>query len=407
MRFGKFLFLSTAVTFAAAGIGSINDFANYPGMVELIQANTKSYSSNFKNTFVDGPIYKGDGTAYGDARSGGNCLFPKKEYYKDMMYAALNNKQYNLDMGCGLCALVVSTSNPYKAIRVRIIDQCPECEHGSLDFSDIAFKALSNKTPDRIKISWALIPCDIDVNEYPALVEKNSPIKFQFKSGSTQFWSEIQVFNTRYPVVKVEAMVDGKYETLNRRAYNYWGRPTNGGFGPGPYQIKVTLADSTVIEAKNVEMAIPAVAGDDEGDHFSSGTQTILKTGSTSSGSSSSGGSNGSKTTIKKTTTVASSNTSTSAKCPSSMLKQGYSCCEENNCDIYYQDNDGDWGVNYKSQWCGRRFDCANSSAASDCPTKFTRMGYNCCKSCNIVLTDSTGNWGVENNQWCGLKNSC
>jgi len=367
MNFKKIALISSLVTIASAGVGNISAFSKYPGIVDLIQANTKNYSSNFKNTFVDGPIYSGDGTAYGDATSGGNCLFPKKEYYKDMMYAALNNKQYNIDMGCGLCALVVSTSDPYKAIRVRIIDQCPECEHGSLDFSDKAFKALSGKDPARIKITWALIPCDIDVNEYPALVKPDSPIKFQFKSGSTEFWGEVEVFNTRYPVAKVDFLSGGSYVSLYRRAYNYWAL-NSGGFGKGPYTFRVTLADSTVIEAKGVTMALPAVAGDDEGDHFSTGTQTIVKKGSTSSGSSSGASNNNAKTTrkttVKKTTTTTkkSSNTSTSEQCPNSITRQGYKCCENNNCNIYYKDGDGDWGITNSLQWCGIRYNCPNTT---------------------------------------------
>eukprot|EP00833_Pecoramyces_ruminatium_P012833 jgi/Orpsp1_1/1186865/evm.model.d7180000053770.1 len=98
MNFRKIALINSVVTIVSAAVGNISAFSKYPGMVDLIQANTKNYKSNFKYTFVDGPIYSGDGTAYGDATSGGNCLFPKKEYYNDMMYAALNNKQYNLDM---------------------------------------------------------------------------------------------------------------------------------------------------------------------------------------------------------------------------------------------------------------------------------------------------------------------
>jgi len=422
MNFKKLTLINSIIAAVSAATGSISAFSRYPGIVDLIEANTKNYKNNFKYTFVDGPIYSGDGTAYGDATSGGNCLFPKKEYYNDMMYAALNNKQYNTDMGCGLCALVVSTSNPYKPIRVRIIDQCPECAHGSLDFSDKAFKALSNKTPDRIKITWALIPCDIDVNEFPALVKPNSAIKFQFKSGSTEFWGEVQVFNTRYPVAKVEFLSGGKYVGLYRRAYNYWAL-NSGGFGAGPYTFRVTLADNTVIEAKNVKMVIP---GNDEGDDFSSGTQTIINKGSTSSGSINSSNNKvtankavANKVTVTKKVTTTKAKSSSSSKnnatskdkCPSSMLRQGYKCCEINNCNIYHKDGDGDWGLDRNLKWCGIRFECKNTinkpTSDSSCSKKFNQMGYKCCNSCNAVYTDSTGRWGVENRQWCGIRNDC
>ena len=61
-------------------------------------------------------------------------LFPKAEYYKDMMLAAINKAQYFDDLGCGAWAVVISISNPYQAIGVRILDQCPECAHGFFRF---------------------------------------------------------------------------------------------------------------------------------------------------------------------------------------------------------------------------------------------------------------------------------
>jgi len=273
--FNTFFVNSLLLTLAQCGVinkrsskASLNDFSKYSGISELISANT----AKFQNIFKDGPIYSGEGTAYGSATNGGNCLFPKKEYYKDMMYAAINKDQFINDLGCGACALVVSTSNPFKPIRVRIIDQCPECKHGDLDFSDKAFKALTNQSPARVKITWALIPCDLPIPNYPALVQKGSKIKFQFKVGSTAHWTEVQVFNTRYPVAKVELKVNGSFIKLKRRDYNYWYREGNTGFGSGPFDFRVTLADGSVIKATGVKLTIP---GDDEGDAYDTGKQTV------------------------------------------------------------------------------------------------------------------------------------
>jgi len=30
-----------------------------------------------------------------------------------------------------------------------------------------------------------------------------------------------------------------------------------------------------------------------------------------------------------------------------------------------------------------------------------------CCQGCNVIEEDASGKWGVENNQWCGIKDSC
>lgn len=267
--------LLTAISLIFAAVGDISAFDDYPEIQDIIKTYSKNYKSKFTKIFTDGPIYSGDGTAYGSPTNGGNCLFPKDEYYKDMMLAAINHDQYIDDLGCGLCAVVVSTSNPFKPIRVRVLDRCPECAHGSLDFSDKAFKALTNMDPARVKITWALIPCDIDIAEYPALVEKDSKIKFQFKQGSTQFWFQVEVFNTKYPVSKVEMKINDEFIEMERERYNYWARPEANGvdIGNGPYTFRVTLADSTTILAENVEMVVPE---DDEDEGFSSGTQTII-----------------------------------------------------------------------------------------------------------------------------------
>ena len=263
--------LLTAISLIFAAVGDISAFDDYPEIQNIIKTYSKNYKSKFTKIFTDGPIYSGDGTAYGSPTNGGNCLFPKDEYYKDMMLAAINHDQYIDDLGCGLCAVVVSTSNPFKPIRVRVLDQCPECAHGSLDFSDKAFKALTNMDPARVKITWALIPCDVEIADYPPLVT-NPNIKFQFKTGSSQWWFQVQVFNTRYPVAEVEMEVNGQYVSLNRAVHNYWVKP-DGDVGSGPYTFTVTLADSSVYVAQNVEMAVP---DDDEGDTFSTGTTQFV-----------------------------------------------------------------------------------------------------------------------------------
>lgn len=245
--------------------GKCGAFAKFPEAQAICEKYAADYSSKFKTIFKDGPVYTGDGTDYGDGNGGGNCLFPKEEYYKDKMYAAINNAQYNTDMGCGLCALVVTNESPKNAIRVRMIDQCPECAKGSLDFSDTAWHALTNIPPGRIKITWTVIPCDIPVGNYPALVSGN--LKFKFKSGSSQYWSEVQVFNTVYPVAKLEAKVNGSWVALTRKAHNYWGEASIGG---APFVFRVTLADGSVIIAEDVPQAIP---GDDEGTTNATGKQ--------------------------------------------------------------------------------------------------------------------------------------
>ncbi|OUM70478.1 Non-catalytic module family DOC2, partial [Piromyces sp. E2] len=70
----------------------------------------------------------------------------------------------------------------------------------------------------------------------------------------------------------------------------------------------------------------------------------------------------------------------------------GYPCCVNTN-KVEYVDSDGEWGVE-NNNWCGiEKKSCwAN------------RLGYSCCSSTtDVVYVDDDGKWGVENNNWCGI----
>ncbi|OUM70125.1 Non-catalytic module family DOC2 [Piromyces sp. E2] len=60
----------------------------------------------------------------------------------------------------------------------------------------------------------------------------------------------------------------------------------------------------------------------------------------------------------------------------------GYSCCTDTNATPYYEDEDGEWGIE-------------NNSCE-----KITKQGYLCCSTATqTIYTDESGDWGVENNQ--------
>ncbi|OUM66127.1 Non-catalytic module family DOC2, partial [Piromyces sp. E2] len=42
------------------------------------------------------------------------------------------------------------------------------------------------------------------------------------------------------------------------------------------------------------------------------------------------------------------------------------------------------------------------------CSSVFIEQGYKCCAECGeVYYTDDAGYWSVENNEWCGLPESC
>jgi len=104
-------------------------------------------------------------------------------------------------------------------------------------------------------------------------------------------------------------------------------------------------------------------------------------------------------TSPKTTTTLVDIKPTSSGSCWSKAL--GYNCCK-NTCDVVYSDGDGDWGTE-NDDWCG-----IDSSVCKKSDSCFAEaMGYPCCKECVVAYTDSDGGWGVENDAWCGIKDSC
>ncbi|ORX48384.1 putative cellulase [Piromyces finnis] len=84
-----------------------------------------------------------------------------------------------------------------------------------------------------------------------------------------------------------------------------------------------------------------------------------------------------------------------SAACWSQNL--GYPCCSSSSAQVWFTDNDGEWGVE-NGNWCG----IPKASQQAACWAQ--ALGYSCCKTTSTaVYTDNDGDWGVENGDWCGI----
>jgi expansin len=182
-------------------------------------------------------VYTGDATYY-DYQGGGNCSFPNP--YSDLPSAALNAPQYkNADL-CGACAEV---TGPRGKFLVSIEDQCPECQYGDLDFEKDAFPLIADHVVGRLKITWKIVGCPV-----------SGPVVLHFKKGSHQWWSAVQVRNSRFPVKKFEYKTSsGAFKEIPRENYNYFIEAS--GMGPGPYHFRITDILGQVIEAKNIAFA--------------------------------------------------------------------------------------------------------------------------------------------------------
>lgn len=81
----------------------------------------------------------------------------------------------------------------------------------------------------------------------------------------------------------------------------------------------------------------------------------------------------------------------------------GYPCCPSS-CHVYETDDDGEWGYE-NDQWCG-----IPSTCNTDVKCWSEKHGYPCCSSssCHVYETDDKGEWGYEDDHWCGItKENC
>lgn len=175
----------------------------------------------------------GEATYYADDGTG-SCSFGLDG---TKMVAAINGTDYANAAWCGAC---VEVTGPSGSVVVRVVDKCPGCAKGDLDLSREAFERISPLSAGRVPISWREVACEV-----------TGPISYQFKDGSSQFWTGIQIRNHRYPIATLEARdAGGAYTAIARLDYNYF--VDTDGLGPGPYTLRVTDTHGQAIEDTNI-----------------------------------------------------------------------------------------------------------------------------------------------------------
>jgi expansin (peptidoglycan-binding protein) len=168
----------------------------------------------------DTTLHKGEGTYYA-ADGSGNCSFDKSS---DLMVAAMNQIDYAGSAVCGAC---IQATGPNGTVTVKIVDRCPECKKGDVDFSKQAFAKIAAISAGRVAISWRFVPCAV-----------SGPLRYHFKSGSNQWWSAVQVRDHRHAVATFEVQKGGAWVKVARLDYNFFVDAS--GMGKGPYIFRVT-----------------------------------------------------------------------------------------------------------------------------------------------------------------------
>lgn len=175
--------------------------------------------------------HEGEGTYYA-ADGSGNCSFPATP--GDLLVAAMNHTDYAASAACGAC---IRATGPSGEVTVRIVDRCPECPPGDVDFSPEAFAQIAELSAGRVPISWHWVPCEVD-----------GPLRYHFKDGSNPFWTAVQVRNHRHAIASFafRPVGGGEWIDVQRLDYNYFVYAE--GMGDGPYDFRVTDVNGGVVE---------------------------------------------------------------------------------------------------------------------------------------------------------------
>lgn len=164
---------------------------------------------------------QGRATYYG-ADGSGACSFDASP--NDLDVAAMDAPEWNGSAACGACA---SVQGPKGTVTVRIVDLCPECEVGHLDLSEQAFAKIADPSAGNVPITWTVVPCDVSGN-----------LSYEYKDGSSQWWTAIQVRNSRRAIQSLEWMNGGAWAPIPRESYNYF--VVQSGVGASAIQVRIT-----------------------------------------------------------------------------------------------------------------------------------------------------------------------
>ena len=167
-----------------------------------------------------------------------------------MDFGAMNTADYAGSGVCGACVHVDRTDTG-QSVDIMIVDECPSasnppCIPGHIDLSEHAFAQLG-KTSDGYlgttnggavgTISWKYIACPTAAN-----------VNFKLKEPTNAFWNQILVEGHRYPIVMVEAKVNGTWMPGVRQSYNYW-QIGSGNLGTAPYEVRATDVNGSIVHA--------------------------------------------------------------------------------------------------------------------------------------------------------------
>ena len=169
------------------------------------------------------------------AGTNGNCSLSAPA---DDLFVALPPPEYAAGAACGS---YLEVTGPRGSVRVKVIDQCPECGAGHIDLSQAAFSRIG-------VLSQGVIPVSYQTVVDPALP---GPLTVRVKEGSSQYWLALRLDNHGNALTRVRVTgPDGGTHDLRPTDYGYWLAAS--GAGPGPFRVQATDDQGHTVTLSNI-----------------------------------------------------------------------------------------------------------------------------------------------------------
>jgi expansin (peptidoglycan-binding protein) len=167
-----------------------------------------------------------------------NCSYPSAP--SDGLYVALPPADYASAAACGG---YLEVTGPHGSVRVKVIDQCPDCAAGHIDLSETAFAALAPLSAGLISVSYSSLAD-------PLLP---GPVSVEVKQGSSQYWLALLADNTGNPLAAVQVRTSSGWLSLARASYDYW--IASSGAGAGPFTVRLTDTEGHQVTASGITLS--------------------------------------------------------------------------------------------------------------------------------------------------------
>jgi expansin len=167
-----------------------------------------------------------------------NCSYPSPP--ADGLYVALPPTEYASAAACGG---YLEVTGPHGSVRVKVIDQCPDCAAGHIDLSETAFAALAPLSAGLISVSYSSLTD-------PPLP---GPVSLEVKQGSSQYWLALLADNAGNPLAAVQVRTSAGWLSLARASYNYW--IASSGAGPGPFTVRLTDTEGHQVTVSGITLS--------------------------------------------------------------------------------------------------------------------------------------------------------